>query len=71
MWVSEGREGVVKDIIPEKVKFETRSEDMQEGTLRTGKKEECFRQKKQLVHRCRGGNGTDKVITKNKLFKRY
>lgn len=32
MWVSEGREGVVKDIIPEKVKFETRSEDMQEGT---------------------------------------
>lgn len=48
MWVSEGREGVVKVILPKKVKFELRSEDMQEGTLRTGQREECFRQRNSL-----------------------
>lgn len=68
MWVSDGREGVVKDILPEKVKFEPRSEDMQESILRTGQREECFRRKKQLVHRCGDGNGTDKVITKKKII---
>lgn len=39
------REGVVRDVFPEKVAFELRTKDAKEGAMKSDQKEECPRQR--------------------------